>query len=69
MVTCSGCGRVIERVPNWLTGVKVEFVCNNCPNRHTKNIAFVNFEVEPKAAVVEDEEVDVEELPDSDIEV
>lgn len=66
MVTCSGCGRVIERVPDWLTGVKVEFVCNNCPNRQTKNIAFVNFETEAKPEV--DDEVGAEELGEDDLE-
>jgi hypothetical protein len=41
MVTCS-CGKTIEKIPDWLQRVKVEFVCNNCPNRNTKNIAFVD---------------------------
>jgi hypothetical protein len=43
MVTCS-CGKSIDKLPNWLEGVKVEFVCNNCPNRQTKNIAFLQLE-------------------------
>ncbi len=41
MVKCT-CGRVMEKVPSWLAEAKVEFVCNNCPNRQTKNIAFVD---------------------------
>lgn len=41
MVTCT-CGKKIEKVPDWLSVVKVEFVCNSCPNRQTKNIAFVD---------------------------
>jgi hypothetical protein len=58
-------------MPDWLTGVKVEFVCNNCPNRQTKNIAFISLEPEQAKTgiALDEEEVDVEELPDEDIEV
>jgi hypothetical protein len=38
MVHCS-CGKVIEKIPNWMQSVKVEYVCNNCPNRQVKPIA------------------------------
>jgi hypothetical protein len=73
MIKCSSCGRTIEKVPDWLGGAKVDFVCNNCPNRNTKNIAFVSLEAEPKPAVSldDDEDVDVEEIGDeaSDIDV
>jgi hypothetical protein len=65
MVTCSGCGRPIEKLPDWLAGVTVEYVCNNCPNRQTKNIAFVNLEAGLKTAP-EAEEVDVEEVAEED---
>lgn len=43
MVNCS-CGKPIEKVPDWLRSAKVEFVCNNCPNRQLKNIAFVDLD-------------------------
>lgn len=43
MVTCS-CGKPIDKVPDWLRSAKVEFVCNNCPNRQLKNIAFVDLD-------------------------
>lgn len=43
MVTCS-CGKVMDKVPDWLSVVTVEFVCNNCPNRKVKNIASVTLE-------------------------
>lgn len=43
MVTCS-CGKPIEKVPDWLQSVTVDFVCNNCPNRQLKNIAFVDLD-------------------------
>lgn len=43
MVHCS-CGKAIEKIPDWMRDIKVDFVCNNCPNRQTKNIAFVNLD-------------------------
>ena len=69
MTLCSSCGRPIEKVPDWLRTTKVDFVCNNCPNRQTKNIAFLSLETAaPAAAKVEEEEVDVEEVADADAE-
>ena len=57
MVTCS-CGKVIDKVPNWMQGISVNFICNNCPNRQHKNIAFVN--LEPAiAATAKIDEIDV----------
>lgn len=56
-----------------MEGIKVEYVCNNCPNRQLKNIAFINLdaglhasakiEAEPEAVaeVAEDEEEAVAE--------
>ncbi|RYG42765.1 hypothetical protein EON79_18265 [bacterium] len=71
MVTCSGCGKPIENIPNWLSGVKTEFVCNNCPNRSTKNIAILSAEIERQlsgaaAAKAGEEDADVEELADDE---
>ena len=44
MVHCS-CGKVIEKIPEWMSSIQVTYVCNNCPNRaQLKNIAFVNLE-------------------------
>jgi len=43
MVSCT-CGKPLDKVPNWLQSVQVEFICNNCPNRKTKNIAFITLE-------------------------
>ncbi|MGV3617798.1 MAG: hypothetical protein ACO1SV_20935 [Fimbriimonas sp.] len=54
-------------MPDWLRGTKVDFVCNNCPNRQTKNIAFMTLETEAKpAARDDDDDVEVEDLPDED---
>jgi hypothetical protein len=68
MMTCSSCGRPIEKVPDWLQSTKVDFVCNNCPNRQAKNIAFLSLETAAPAAKVE-EEPDVEEVADEEEEV
>jgi hypothetical protein len=62
MVHCR-CGKAIEKVPDWLAGVQVEFVCNNCPNRKIKNIAFTSLEPSMPHLVAESvpEEPDLEE--------
>ena len=64
MITCSSCGKAIEKVPNWLQGTKADFVCNNCPNRQTKNIAFVTLDPVVPVVGAEDEEPDLDELGD-----
>jgi hypothetical protein len=63
MIRCGSCGKLIDKVPRWLEGTKVEFVCNNCPNRTAKNIAFVTLEPEPKPAAASDS-LDAEEVLD-----
>ncbi|MHB8637785.1 MAG: hypothetical protein ACYC96_15075 [Fimbriimonadaceae bacterium] len=65
MITCT-CGKTIDKVPTWMASVNVEFVCNNCPNRQTKNIAFVS--LEPDVPVVAALEVEEEPL-DAEVEV
>ncbi|CAN5379619.1 hypothetical protein BH11ARM2_BH11ARM2_03150 [soil metagenome] len=68
MVTCSACGKKIENIPVWLSNVKTEFVCNNCPNRSTKNIAVLSAEIERQligaaaAKAEEAEKANVEEV-------
>lgn len=55
----------MERLPTWLGAVNVEFVCNNCPNRQTKNIAFISLEPNlPSAAKADD--LDVEEVAEEE---
>lgn len=67
MIQCSACGKSIEKVPDWLRSAKVEFVCNNCPNRQTKNIAFVSLELEaPAVTKLADEDLDVEEIAEEE---
>jgi hypothetical protein len=66
MITCT-CGKIIEKVPTWMASVNVEFVCNNCPNRQTKNIAFVT--LEPDVPSVSKLDADEELLDDVEVEV
>jgi len=57
-------------LPNWLQGTKVEFVCNNCPNRQTKNIALVSLELDLKpSAKLDDDDIEIDELIDEDLDV
>lgn len=66
MIHCTSCGKPIDKLPTWLAGTKVDFVCNNCPNRSTKSIAFAQLEESPKLSARADdgEEIDEEEIPD-----
>lgn len=65
MIHCTSCGKPIDKLPTWLEGTKVDFVCNNCPNRAAKSIAFMQLEETPKvSARADDEDIDEEEIPD-----
>ncbi|RYG27236.1 hypothetical protein EON82_00110 [bacterium] len=65
MIHCSGCGKPIDKLPSWLAGTKVDFVCNNCPNRTAKSIAFVQLEdTKTSARADDDEHIDEEEIGD-----
>jgi hypothetical protein len=64
MVQCI-CGKPVEKIPAWLEGVKVSFVCNNCPNRQVKNIAFMAAEFEPKAPPKLEDDLDLD-MPDEE---
>lgn len=44
MRKCS-CGRPLDKVPNWLQGVKVDFICHNCPDRDLQSIADIKLEL------------------------
>jgi hypothetical protein len=67
MVKCV-CGKEISTVPDWLKDVKVQFVCNNCPNRELQGITQVDLtggrveEEAPKKDVMEPEEPDEDDL-------
>jgi hypothetical protein len=60
MIQCSSCGKVLDKVPSWLTSANVAFVCNNCPNRQTKNIAFLTLESDMPKTPKLDEDLDVD---------
>ena len=64
MVQCSSCGKPIDRIPTWMSSIQTEFVCNNCPNRTMKNIAFVSLDLAPKP--VAEEEAAPADLPEDD---
>ena len=67
MVNCSSCGRPMEKVPDWMQGIPVQFACNNCPARQTTNIAFVNLEPTlPVASKIDEPDVDPEEIADDE---
>ncbi len=69
MIQCSSCGKTIEKVPDWLRTAKVDFVCNNCPNRQAKNVALVALDHEPKAVKAEDDEdLEIEDIADDEAE-
>ena len=69
MITCK-CGKTIDKVPDWMQSIQVDFVCNNCPNRQTKNIAFAALSLEPapSAKLDDEEEIDVEDVAEEDVE-
>lgn len=60
MIQCSSCGKTLDKVPSWLAGANAAFVCNNCPNRQAKNIAFLSLESESPKATKGDEEVEMD---------
>lgn len=62
MVKCSACGKAMERVPDWMASVSVEYICNNCPNRQTKNIAFISLELDTASTKLPEPAPDVEEI-------
>jgi hypothetical protein len=68
MVKCA-CGKPLDKLPSWMDSIKVEFVCNNCPNRQTKNIAFITLEPTPKPIEAGEDEIpeDLEGELDDDI--
>lgn len=65
MVVCK-CGKQMDKVPDWLQGVTVDFVCNNCPNRKTKNIAFINLDFSVPATDKVGAPEDLEAIVDED---
>jgi hypothetical protein len=65
MVTCA-CNKKIEKVPSWLEGVNVSFICNNCPNRTVKGISEVAASLMPKTDVESAETTFEDDADDSD---
>lgn len=66
MIHCS-CGKVIEKVPSWLEGVKVEFVCTNCPQRQVRSITQVSAEeLAPATKIEGDPLASIDELEEDE---
>lgn len=59
MVKCV-CGKVIDKVPSWLSSVNVTFVCTNCPTRQVKPISQVQLLGPEVAAPLESETIESE---------
>lgn len=59
----------MERVPDWMQSVTVEFVCNNCPKRSLKNIAFLNVEsiIAPVSAKAPADLEEIDEPEDAEV--
>jgi len=49
LVTCSDCGSDIEKIPAWLMGVKIRFVCDNCRQKHPKPLLLMDSDLETTA--------------------
>jgi hypothetical protein len=59
----------MDKVPDWMASINVQYACNNCPNRQLKNIAFVNLDPTiPATAKIEMDEAEIEEIVDEDAE-
>jgi len=41
-VVCVDCGKPLEKIPTWLTGVKVKFTCEECRTKHRTPIVIVD---------------------------
>ncbi|MCX7800688.1 MAG: hypothetical protein N2109_10135 [Fimbriimonadales bacterium] len=65
MVYCS-CGKPIEKIPSWMQRVRVEFVCNNCPNRKHLNITAVDLSRVIQSTANQEAPEDLEAIPDDD---
>lgn len=60
MIQCSSCGKTLDKVPSWLAGASAAFVCNNCPNRQAKNIAFLSLEAESAKPAKGEDDADMD---------
>ncbi|HLO97455.1 MAG TPA: hypothetical protein VK171_02570 [Fimbriimonas sp.] len=56
-------------MPDWLQSVTVDFVCNNCPNRQLKNIAFVDLDAGLKSGKPLEGEIEFPPTEDEEAEL
>lgn len=65
MVKCV-CGKAIDKMPDWLRTVNVEFVCNNCPKRQVKTIAQLQAEQVRAAGASEERSSEFDDVDDDE---
>lgn len=56
----------MDKVPAWLEGVQVEFVCNNCPKRQVKNISEIT--LGPAETPADAEKLEIDNKDEMDLE-
>jgi hypothetical protein len=65
MVKCV-CDKAIDKVPDWLSSVQVDFVCTNCPRRQVKTISQLHAEQMANAGINEAEIKSVDMFEEED---
>ena len=69
MVYCVDCSNLIDKMPDWLTGVKVRFVCDNCRQKHPKPLLMdTDADTSVKAKGGDEEEAEVISLEEAALE-
>jgi hypothetical protein len=56
----------MDKIPEWLTGVNVTFVCTNCPNRQTQKITQITLETPVGRSTPEEGLQELEKLESDD---
>lgn len=65
-VRCSDCDKPISSIPNWLSGAKVKFQCEECRQRHPRPIGPESIEPLRKTEVKAEEADEMAVLDDPD---
>lgn len=66
MIKCSFCGKELEHVPQWLSGVNTMVVCNNCPARDLKSITEIKLEPQEPAGTSKEDMIGDDVMPEED---
>jgi hypothetical protein len=65
-VRCSDCDRPISSIPNWLSGAKVNFQCEECRQRHPRPLGPESIEPLRKTEAKAEEADEVGPMDDSE---